>query len=78
MTSLQQQQFYTLSLVNHSIYHLITSLADSEEPVLVPHDQQESHSSPNLTDEVVLRHLLSFLAQLDPQPVPMFTPPIIS
>ncbi|MCI4388403.1 hypothetical protein PGIGA_G00085410 [Pangasianodon gigas] len=68
---------------------LLTPPADSEEPVLVPPvDQQQSHSSPDLTDEASiqlefatpasLQHVSSFLPQLDPHPVPMFTPPILS
>lgn len=68
---------------------LLTKIVDSEEPVLArPVDQQQSRSSPDLRDEASLQlefatpaslqHVSSFLPQLDPQPVPMFTPPIMS
>ncbi|XP_053542887.1 protein transport protein Sec31A isoform X3 [Ictalurus punctatus] len=68
---------------------LLTPLGDAEEPVLIPAvEQQQSRSSPDLTDEAglqlefatptSLQHVPSFLPQLDPQPVPMFTPPIMT
>lgn len=53
-----------------------------------PVDQQRSRSSPDLTDEAglqlefatlaSLQHVSNFLPQLDPQPVPMFPPPVMS
>lgn len=68
---------------------ILTSFADTEELVLVPSvDQHQSLSSPDLTDEAGLQlefatieslpHVSNVLAELDPQAVPMFTPPIMS
>lgn len=68
---------------------LLTSLADLEEQALLPAvDQQRSRSSPDLKHEVglqlecatseTLQHVSSFLAQLDPQPVPISIPPVMS
>lgn len=67
----------------------LITIADSAEPVLArPVDQQRSRSSPDLTDEAglqlefatlaSLQHVSNFLPQLDPRPVPMFPPPVMS
>ncbi|XP_058267458.1 protein transport protein Sec31A isoform X3 [Hemibagrus wyckioides] len=67
---------------------LLSPLVGSEEPVLVPSADQQSYSSCSLIGEAgfrlefaapaSLQHVSGFLPQLDPQPVPMFPPPIMS
>lgn len=72
-----------------TVSHYFIPLAVSEEAVLMPClDHQQSQSSADLTDEAglqlksanleSLQHVSSSLPQLDQQPIPMFTLPVMS